>query len=307
VKRLVLKAVGVVAAGALLKACGGGGGSISAGGGGVPSGNLTLLQVLQQDGRFSRFLAALQGAGLTDALGQAGTSQTVFAPPDDAFDRLASNVGTLSGGQLADIARFHVVPQFLSSATLVAYGAPGGARPATRYSFGGDAAVLIFVFENNQLNIWDGAGRTSITLTQPDVAASNGVLHVVSDVLLPRHVLTVSQMLHANIDSLFAALVSNEFDGTGPYTVFVPSNNVITGAINVRDHALGRLLGSDNFPTTPTPYMTLSGRTTQLTKGTAPPVLATLTDRTPTPAIVTDVDFFASNGVIHTINKVLVF
>jgi uncharacterized surface protein with fasciclin (FAS1) repeats len=302
VKRLFLKAASVAAAGALLKACGGGGGG---GGSGTPTGSLTLLQLLQQDGRFSTLLAALQTAGLADRLGQAGASQTLFAPTDAAFDTLAQRVGGLSAQKLAELIGFHMVPQFLSSATLRTLGAPGGDRPATLYSFAGDAAVLIFVFENNQLTIWDGAGRTSITLTQTDVAASNGVLHVVSDVLLPRHVLTVSQMLRANINSLFSAAMSTELDGAGPYTVFVPINDAITGAINVRDHVLGLQLGSDSFPATPTPYTTLSGRTTRLTKGAAPPVLATLTDSTPVQAVVTDVDFFGSNGVIHVINKVL--
>jgi uncharacterized surface protein with fasciclin (FAS1) repeats len=86
VKRLFLKAASVAAAGALLKACGGGGGG---GGSGTPTGSLTLLQLLQQDGRFSTLLAALQTAGLADRLGQAGASQTLFAPTDAAFDTLA--------------------------------------------------------------------------------------------------------------------------------------------------------------------------------------------------------------------------
>jgi uncharacterized surface protein with fasciclin (FAS1) repeats len=319
VKRLFLKAAGVAVVGALLKACGGGGGggSGSCTVGGAPTGSLTLLEVLQQDGRFSTLLAAVQNAGLSDQLRAAGTGLTLFAPTNDAFSELTSHVGGLSNGQLTDILNFHLVPRFLSSAQLRCFGAAGGERPATLYSFRGDAATLIFVNENSQLNIWDGIGRTSITLGQTDVAASNGVLHVVNDVLLPRGVLTVSEMLRANIDSFarFRAAMSasdiNELDGAGPYTVFVPSNDT-TGAITVRHHALAQRLESDAFPTSATVYTTLSGRTTRLTRGTTPPqsangrdVLATLTDSTPTLANVTDVDFYGSNGVIHVLDKVL--
>jgi transforming growth factor-beta-induced protein len=313
VKRLFLKAAGVAAAGALLKACGGGGGS---GGGDGPTGSLTLLQVVQQDGRFSSLLNAVERAGLTSQLAQSGANQTLFAPTNEAFSALESRVGGLSDGQLTDILNFHLTPQFLSAAALNDLGSRNGTA-ATRYSFGGDAAVLIFVSGGGQLNIWDGVGRTSITFGQTNVAASNGVLHVVNDVLLPRHVLTVSKMLRASIDSFsnFRAAMTganiDELDGPGPYTVFVPSNDA-PGAINVRRHVLARQLGSDAFPATTTAYATLSGATTRLTSGTSPPqvvnmrnVLATLTDSTSTLANVTDVDFFGSNGVIHVLDKVL--
>ena len=314
-KRLFLKAAGAAATGALLQACGGGGGS--GGGGGTPSGNQTLLQLLQQDGRFSSLLSAVQRAGLTDQFAQAGASQTLFAPTNEAFAALNSRVGSLSDAQLTSILRFHVTPQFLSAAAINSLGASSGTA-ATLYDFRGDAAVLIFVRENSQLNIWDGIGRTSITLGETDIAASNGVLHVVNDVLLPRGVLTVSGILSASIDSFsnYRAAMSPAdvtlLDGAGPFTVFVPSNDS-PGTINVRRHVLSVQIGSDAFPTTTTQYTTRSGATSRLTKGTTPPqvvnqktVLGTLTDSTATAAIVTDVDFYGTNGVVHVIDKVLV-
>lgn len=308
VKRLFLKAAGVAAAGALLKACGGGGGG---GGGGGPSGTQNLLEVVQQDSRFSRLLGAVQSAGLAGQLAQAGANQTLFAPTNEAFDALTSRVGGLSNEQLTSILSFHLAPQFLSSDSLRSLGTRNGTA-ATLFSFGGDAALLIFVDNGGTLNIWDGVGRTSITFGQTDVAASNGVLHVVNDVLLPRHVLTLSQMLSASIDSFsnFRAAMSaadvNRLNGAGSYTVFVPINGA-PGGITFGYHVLARQLGSDSFPTTATSYPTLiSGRTTTLKKQTTGNVLATLTDSTRTPANVTDVDFFATNGVIHVIDKALV-
>ena len=302
-KRLFLKAAGAAAAGALLQACGGGGGG--GGGSGNPSGSQTLLQLLQQDGRFSTLLSAVQNAGLADQLGQAGASQTLFAPDNDAFARLASRTGTLSDAKLAEFVSFHVVRRFYSAAALRSLAA---SSPNTADTLFGDAppneAKLIFFTDNGQLNIWDGIGRTSITITEPDLAANNGVLHVVSDVMVPRGVLTVSQILRASIDSFseFAASMVNS-GATGAFsgsavTVFVPDNSradasALTNS-QVLHHAVAGEIGSNAFTTrTLTP---LSGGALRLVKG--PP--DTINGRN-----ITDVDFFGSNGVIHVIDGIL--
>lgn len=308
-KRLFLKAAGAAAAGALLKACGGGGG----GGGSGPSGSLTLLQLLQQDGRFSTLLTALQNAGLADQLGQVGADQTLFAPTNDAFDALASRVGALSNQKLAELIGFHVVPRFLSASTLRSFAA-SDTRPETLYTFRTDPAVLIFVNNGGQLNIWDGVGRTSITVPETDVAASNGVLHVVSDVLVPKGVLTVAQTLRASIDSFseFSASVSGStlgtLNGAGQFTVFVPINDAVSSQLAdsvVRRHIVsGQSIGSDGFPAAGVALTTLSNQQVTLRKGSNAVVLATLTYGS-VQANVTDVDFFASNGVIHVIDRVL--
>jgi uncharacterized surface protein with fasciclin (FAS1) repeats len=318
VKRLFLKAAGVAAAGALLKACGGGGGTsavVGGGGGGTPSGSLTLLQVVQQDARFTSLLGAVQRAGLTGLLSQAGASQTLFAPTNDAFSQLDGRVGGLSDAQLASILNFHVVPEFLSGATLASLGLQSGTKD-TLYNFDGAPAALIFVDNGGTLNIWDGIGRNSITLGQTDVAASNGVLHVVNDVLLPRGVLTVADMLSANIDSFanFRARMSQAdldlLNGAGLFTVFVPSNDA-AGTITVRRHVLERQIGSVDFPATAIAITMVSRAVSRLARGSGQvvngrTVLGTLTDASPqSPANITDVDFYGTNGVIHVLDKVL--
>jgi transforming growth factor-beta-induced protein len=308
VKRLFLKATGAAAAGVVLKACGGGGGGGGNGGGGNPSGSQTLLQLLQ-DGRFSILLAALESAGLAGALGQAG-AQTLFAPTNDAFNTLAQRTGALSTGKLAEFIGFHIVPQFYSAAALRALGQNN--TPDTLYIFRGDTAKLIFVTDNGPLNIWDGIGRTSITIAEPDIAASNGVLHVVSDVLVPRGVLTVLQILRASIDSFseFSASVTdstsiNALNGAGSVTLFVPGNDAVNGTVTtVRQHIVpGGEYGTSTFTTAGTALTPLAGRQMTLRKGSGS-VLATLSYGT-VQATVTDVDFFGSNGVINVIDRVL--
>jgi uncharacterized surface protein with fasciclin (FAS1) repeats len=326
-KRLFLKAAGAAAAGALLHACGGGSGSSDAAPAPTGTGTRNLLQAAQDSGQHTLFVQAAQRAGLTTTLGAAGAGLTMFAPTDQAFAQLAARLGMADGTALiaalnpeqwVDILNFHLVPQQVSVADMRA---SNSTRPDTRYVFDGDAAQLIFVVDGGTLNIWDGIGRSSITLAQGDVAASNGLAHFVNDLLLPRGVLTVSQMLRANIDSFahFAASLTPsliaELDALASSTVFVPSDVFFSSALSpsvVRDHVLAQTLGSVAFPST-ADYTTLLGQATHFTRGGTPPevrngreVLATLTDSTPATAAVIDVDFYASNGVIHVLDKVLV-
>jgi uncharacterized surface protein with fasciclin (FAS1) repeats len=147
-----------------------------------------------------------------------------------------------------------------------------------------------------------------------DIVASNGMLHVTSDLLLPRHVLTVTQMLRANVDafsdyaSYMTPAVIAELDGSGPFTVFVPINGTITAALSesaVRHHVTNQLLSGDAFPTTSTGIVLtmLAGQDVTLRRSlNGPP---TLSYGTTLRARVTDGDFFASNGVIHVIDAVL--
>jgi hypothetical protein len=315
-KRCFLRAAGAVAAGALLQACGGGGGD-----GGVPIGNNSLMQLLQQDSRLSLFAQAVEKAGLTGRYGGGSTDLTLFAADNTAMDLLGSRLGLgdgsglvngLSSVQWVGILNFATLPLARSRATLngIAQRSRLEERPDTLHSFEGNVQQLIPVLENGSYFLWDGIGRVTITYVRDDLGASNGVLHVLTDPLLPRGVLTVAQMLRASVDAFgsFAAQmvatgVSGQLDGTGPFTVYAPDVTVPTlTASGVRRYATsGRLDGDDFFAGGATRVMTsLAG--TALTLRQGPPV--TLSSST-AQAQVIDVDFWASNGVIHTINGLL--
>jgi uncharacterized surface protein with fasciclin (FAS1) repeats len=320
-KRLFLKASGAAAAMALLKACGGGGGDS---GGEVPSGTLSLLQLLQQDSRFSTLLAAFQRAGLTDRLSQAGAGQTLFAPTNDGFNVLASRIGFGDGNGLINgldpsllvgLLNFHTLPQSRARGELIN-------RPDTLYSYNGDAQSLIFVTDNGPLNLWDYSGRTNITLEQADLGASNGVLQVVSTVLVPRGVFKVSQVVRSNdqyfkeFSAAMTPAVIQEIDADGPFTLFVPldgTNTVPLTSNVVRHHIVRGQTGAANFPPTnnSVTLTPLFGRSTTLTKRegqtrAGATVLAELSQPPLAYAAVVDVDFYGSNGVIHTIDRTLV-
>jgi uncharacterized surface protein with fasciclin (FAS1) repeats len=329
VKRLFLKAAAVAAAGVLLKACGGGGGgggsggSGGGGGGGGGGGNCqaagsndTLLQRLEQDGRFSALLAAFNKAGLADTLNDRAADLTLLAPDNDAFDRLGARIGRtdrnglvagLSAAQWGDILRFSLMPQRLSSCDLTP---PAGQdlRPNTLYTQPtGDVAQLIFLRDNGgPLTILGRAGANA-TLAQSDLDAVNGVMHVPSDVVLPAYVLTLSEMLRSSVDSSsgFAQRLTTqvpELSGTGSFTVFVPIDGSFTpplSAAQQRRHVVSGLVRSNDFT---------DGRTLTPLSGGGGPLTLRLNgagNDTINGTEITDVDFFGSNGVIHVVRGVI--
>lgn len=70
-----------------------------------------LIEVLNYEGIFSRFLDLLQRSGVADEINNRGPF-TIFAPVDDAFERLITGtVESLGGGEkIGILARRHVVP-----------------------------------------------------------------------------------------------------------------------------------------------------------------------------------------------------
>jgi len=314
-KRLFLKFVAVAAVSAVVSACGGSDNE--------DPGN--IAQVANENG-FSSLLAAATKAGLADELSANGANLTVFAPTNAAFNTLATRLGFADGPAmvtalpapaLASILSYHVLPAKRSAADLAA----GGATQATIYSFGGGPASLR-LSTTNGVRITD-AVLTEATVTSADVAASNGVIHVVDKVLVPPGVLNVVQMAQANPDafsSLVGAVVSaglaTTLSGPGPFTVFAPTNAAFAAApTGLTTQQLATVLTYHVLDLNPavlssaipfgTPVTTVAQQDITINAGTAP-VIATITDTTSTPATITAVDVRASNGVIHVIDKVLI-
>jgi uncharacterized surface protein with fasciclin (FAS1) repeats len=137
-----------------------------------PAGGSTIVDIAVSDGRFTTLVAAVQAAGLVEAL--QGGEWTVFAPTDAAFAKLdlnAENIAdTFSQEELQDILLYHVLEGSVSSAE--AKTMLGDVTMAN-----GERAGLKF-FEGS-LYVNDDA-RVII----PDIVASNGVIHVVDTVIL---------------------------------------------------------------------------------------------------------------------------
>ena len=129
---------------------------------------------------FTVLLAALDTAGLVDALNTPGDELTVFAPTDEAFGKLLADLGVtaeelLADPDLANILLYHVAPGVFDSATVIA-AAPIDALE----TLNPDGATL-------KVEVVDGAVviNESAEVIQVDVVASNGVIHVIDAVLVP--------------------------------------------------------------------------------------------------------------------------
>jgi uncharacterized surface protein with fasciclin (FAS1) repeats len=131
-------------------------------------------------------VAAVKAAGLVDTLQTPGPF-TVFAPTNDAFAKLPDGtVDTLlkpeNRDQLTKVLTAHVVSGNISGADLMAWAKSKGGR-YNMQTVSGDA--LTAVVKGSNLYIFDEAGGAA-RVTISDVNQSNGVIHVVNDVLLPK-------------------------------------------------------------------------------------------------------------------------
>lgn len=131
-------------------------------------------------GDFTTLAAALTAAELVDTLKGTGPF-TVFAPTDAAFEKLpAGTVDTLlkdPKGDLTQILTYHVVPGKVMAADVVKL---DGQKVATVQ--GGELTVNV---DGDKVSLTDVAGNT-VNVTATDVEASNGVIHVIDSVLMPK-------------------------------------------------------------------------------------------------------------------------
>ena len=131
-------------------------------------------------------VAAVKAAGLVDTLKSAGPF-TVFAPVNAAFAALpAGTVDTLlkpeNKGMLTGILTYHVVSGKMDAAALTKAIAAGGGKATLKTVAG---ANLTAMAAGGGVTITDEKGGTAkVTIT--DVYQSNGVIHVVDKVLLPK-------------------------------------------------------------------------------------------------------------------------
>ena len=131
-------------------------------------------------------VAAVKAAGLVDTLKGPGPF-TVFAPTNAAFSALPA--GTVDGllkteskPALTKVLTYHVVPGRLDAAALKQQIAAGGGKAMLKTVAGG---TLTASASGDMVMVSDEAGGMA-HVTIADVTQSNGVIHVVDKVLLPK-------------------------------------------------------------------------------------------------------------------------
>jgi transforming growth factor-beta-induced protein len=269
------------------------------------SGN--IAEVAQSAGQFNTLLAAAKAAGLADALVGPGPF-TVFAPTDEAFAALGQNtINDLlkpeNKAKLAGILTYHIVPARVPAAEAIKL----SAAPTL------NGQRLRVSVDNAQLRLDEAR------VIKTDIAASNGVIHVIDRVLLPvdRDIVQQAQKNHFNtlLAAAKAAGLVDTLKSDGPLTVFAPTDEAFA---KLGDDAIKSLLKPENRAklTSILAYHVVSKRLFSddaLKAGSAQTVQGenlafTLADgslRVNNARILrTDID--ASNGVIHVIDSVLI-
>ncbi len=290
----------------------------------APAAAANILDTAKAAGSFTTLGAAVDAAGLTETLNGEGPF-TVFAPTDDAFKALPA--GALDAllkpenkEALATILKYHVVPGKVMAADIAA----------------GDVATV----EGSTVKLATEGGVTvnDAKVTSADVAASNGVIHVIDKVLIPSSI-DVASLLAAptttapaapaaagtivdvavangSFTTLVAAVnaagLGETLSGTGPFTVFAPSDDAFAALPAGVVDALVKPENKDTLTKILT-YHVVAGTVlaADIKAGDVPTVeggtvkLATEGGVTVNDAKVVTADVIASNGVIHVIDKVL--
>ena len=135
-----------------------------------------IVATAQAAGDFTTLAAALEAAGLVETL-QGEGPYTVFAPTDAAFEAALTDLGLTADELLADtetlssILLYHVVEGEVPAEDVV--GLDGQSVPTV------NGAEVEITVDGETVMVNDA------TVTQADVFASNGVIHVIDTVLVP--------------------------------------------------------------------------------------------------------------------------
>ncbi len=137
-------------------------------------------------GNLSTLVSAVKAADLVGTLEEAGPF-TVFAPTNDAFDKVPKDalenlLKPENKEKLANILKYHVVPGNMDATLIIAAIERGDGKAVMKTAQGED---LIAALDGDKLVITDAKGGKA-TVTTPDVKQSNGIVHVVDTVLMPK-------------------------------------------------------------------------------------------------------------------------
>jgi transforming growth factor-beta-induced protein len=142
----------------------------------------TIADIVVGNEDFSTLLAAVEAAGLTDALADPDATLTVFAPTNDAFAAALEALDLTAEELLADtetltsILTYHVLGEVVTSADIVG----AGVEEIPVETLNG-AELIVVVGDAGNVGFRD----QDAMVTQADIEADNGIIHVIDAVLLP--------------------------------------------------------------------------------------------------------------------------
>ncbi len=266
-----------------------------------------IVDTAVQTGKFKTLAAALQAAGLVETLKGEGPF-TVFAPTDEAFAKLPEGtVETLlkpeNREKLQALLLYHVV---------------AGEVPAADVVEASEVETVQGQFASIDASA-DGVRVDNANVIATDVYASNGVIHVIDSVLLPRPDLVATASSAGSFGTLLAALEAADLEETlrtgGPFTVFAPTDEAFA---KLPDGTVESLLQPENREKLQAVllYHVVPGRvkagevvhasSLETAQGQSLTVKVKDSKVKVGGAEVITTDVLAGNGVIHVIDTVLI-
>jgi uncharacterized surface protein with fasciclin (FAS1) repeats len=280
----------------------------------------TIYQTISQNPDFSFLTAAVNKAGLVDALNTTDkTSLTLFAPTNEAFIAAGfkgiSDLQAVPDATLKAILLYHVLGSKVEAAQVPqASNTPvatlnGQSLYATRTT---DNKVFV----------------NGVSVIKADIECTNGVIHDINRVLMPATgTIVATAIANPNLSLLVAAVlrasqgttnVATVLSSAGPFTVFAPTNQAFINAGFADANAINA--ADPNTLTTILTYHVIAGRifSSDLTDGEMPTTVngemltISLTNgamvkgkSNTTAANIVIPDIVTTNGVVHVIDQVL--
>ena len=267
---------------------------------GSSAGNKDIVETAAGVGQFSTLVKAVGAAELVDTLKGPGPF-TVFAPTDEAFAKLPK--GTLESllkpenrAKLVDILTYHVVPGRITARQ---------AAELPKADTVQGSSVLISARDGN-------VRVAGAKVIKADVGASNGVIHVIDTVILPKDIVATAEaagQFKTLLAAAKAAGLLNALKANGPLTVFAPTDDAFAA---LPDGTVADLLKPENQDrlTAILKYHVVAGeiylgeRRSKTLQGSQLNIRPTGSFRVDE-ANVLLADVRATNGVVHVVDRVL--
>ncbi len=266
----------------------------------------TVVDLAIQNGSFGTLVAAVVGADLAETLSDPSGTFTVFAPTDDAFAALGENVPE----DLSPILLYHVLgsPVFSDEISSGIISSLNSSDPEIVVELT-DMGVML-----------NGSAKVIAT----DIVGTNGVIHVIDEVILPinnQSILDAAMGLD-DFSSLVAALAKANLASTfmmdGAFTVFAPTNDAFAAFLSANSLSFDDLTAEALSPILKYHVLGSKAMSGSLTTGYVstiyeaqdgyPVTLLVEVDggvKLNASVNVTTPDVETSNGVIHVIDAVL--
>ncbi|KAK9700663.1 hypothetical protein K7432_012085 [Basidiobolus ranarum] len=142
----------------------------------------TVLDILSNDRRFSRvFVGLTNNRQLRDDLTDSRGEFTIFAPTDEAFNKLKKETKKdLNEDELRDILQYLIIPEYIDADhirkrnTLV--------KTSLELKSLNQHSQRLFLSEETEGKLFL---NNKVQISEPDIKASNGVIHAIEEILLP--------------------------------------------------------------------------------------------------------------------------